>query len=204
MGKSKIVVVDDDAFSRTLCTDILVGGGFNVKAVASGKEAVEVIDREDYDLVITDLVMPGMDGLEVLELTKQHNALIDVVVVTGHSSIETAITALKKGAFDYIRKPINEDELLLTVNNCVEKKKLLEENLEMRQSLKLFEVSRAVASTLDINRLYTISLDALIQMVPGEAGILLFYENGGDEPGLKAVRHLDTKVGERMAAVFKD
>jgi diguanylate cyclase (GGDEF)-like protein len=85
----------------------------------------------------------------------------------------------------------------------MEKKKLLEENQEMRQSLKLFDVSRAVASTIDINRLYTISLDALIQMVPGEAGILVFYENEGEELGLKAVRHLDTKVGEEMARVFK-
>lgn len=203
MSKGKILVVDDDAFFRALCSDILTGGGFLVKAVSSGAEAVDLIESEPYDIVITDLVMPGVSGMEVLERTKQHNTLTDVIVITGHGSIESAIGALKSGAFDYIRKPLNEDELLHTVSSCIEKKKLLEENQEMRQSLKLFEVSRAVTSTLDISKLYNITLDALLQMIPGEAGIIIFYEDEMKSLEMKAIRHLSIHDGERIIEVFK-
>lgn len=203
MSKGRVLVVDDDAFFRVLCSDILTNGGFFVKTATTGVAAVSIVENEPVDIVITDLVMPDMDGLEVLQRTKQHNTLIDVIVVTGHGSIETAIEALKTGAFDYIRKPLNEDELLHTVNSCMEKKKLLEENQEMRQSLKLFEVSRAVTATLDISKLYNITLDALLQIVPGEAGIIFFYEDEMKKLDIKAIRHLGLYSGERVVEVFK-
>lgn len=202
--KGKILIVDDDAFFRVLCSDILTNGGFLVKTASSGNEALNIIENDDVDIVITDLVMPDVSGLEVLQRTKQHNTLIDVIMVTGHGSIESAINALKNGAFDYIRKPLNEDELIHTVNSCMEKKALLEENQEMRQSLKLFEVSRAITSTLEISRLYNISLDALLQLVPGEAGITVFYEEEGKKLDIKAIRHLSITAGERVVEVFRD
>lgn len=204
MAKGKILVVDDDALSRALCADILKSGGYSVSTAPSGEEAVEMVDDEEFDIVLTDLIMPDMDGIKVLEKVKQHNTLIDVVVVTGHGSIESAIDALKKGAFDYLRKPINEDELLVTVNNCIEKKKLLEENLEMRQSLKLFDVTRAVSNTLDINKLYNVTLDAILQIVPADAGILIFYDTEAEGLGIKAARHVDTKHAERVLKLFKE
>lgn len=203
MEKGRVLIVDDDAFFRTLCSDILSNGGFSVKTSSSGQDALHKIENEPFDIVVTDLVMPDISGLSVLQKTKQINALIDVIVVTGHGSIETAIEALKNGAFDYIRKPVNEDELILTANSCMEKKKLLEENIEMRQSLRLFEVSRAITGTLDINKLYNITLDALLQMVPGEAGIIAFYEEG-QKLDIKAVRHLGLTVGERILQVFRN
>lgn len=203
MNKGRILVVDDDALSRALCRDMLVGGGFYVKGASSGPEALEILEEEDFDIVVTDLIMPGMDGLELLEQTKQHNALIDVVVVTGHGSMESAIAALKKGAFDYINKPVSEAELLLTISHCMEKKKLLEENQEMRESLKLFEVSRTLNSTIDIDRLYHISLDALLQIVPSEAGILVFYEGERKKLEIKAARHLEQTGAEVIVELFR-
>lgn len=203
MSKGRVLVVDDDAFFRVLCSDILTSGGFFVKTATTGVEAVNIVENDPVDIVITDLVMPDMDGMEVLQRTKQHNTLIDVIVVTGHGSIETAIAALKTGAFDYIRKPLNEDELLHTVTSCMEKKKLLEENQEMRQSLKLFEVSRAVTATLDISKLYNVTLDALLQIVPGEAGIIFFYEEEMKKLEIKSIRHLGLYSGERVVEVFK-
>ena len=203
MSKGKILVVDDDAFFRALCSDILTSGGYLVKSASTGAEALGLVDNESFDVVITDLVMPVVNGMEVLERTKQHNTLTDVIVITGHGSIETAIAALKAGAFDYIRKPLNEDELLHTVGSCLEKKKLLEENQDMRQSLKLFEVSRAITTTLDINKLYNLALDALLQLVPGEAGIVAFYENEGKSLDIKASRHLNTCDSDRIMEVFK-
>jgi len=204
MDKGKILVVDDDAFFRVLCSDILTGGGFSVKTASNGAEAISIIDESQFDVVITDLVMPDMSGLEVLQRTKQHNTLTDVIVITGHGSMESAINALKTGAFDYIIKPLNEDDLLHTVNSCFEKKKLLAENLEMKQSLKLYEVSKAVTATLDINKLYNISLDALLQIIPGEAGVITFYEDDGKRLEVKAIRHIGLSAGEQVVRTFRE
>ncbi len=204
INKGKILLVDDDAFFRTVCSDILTNRGFTVKRASKGAEAINLIENEDFDIVITDLVMPDVGGLEVLQRTKQHNTLVDVIVVTGHGSIDTAVEALKNGAFDYIRKPLNEDELLLTVKSCIEKKKLLEENLEMRQSLKLFAVSRTVLSTIEPSRLYDVSLDAVLQIIPADAGILIFYDDAGKKLDIKAMRHINPVDGEKIAGIFMD
>ena len=203
MSKGRILIVDDDAFFRVLCSDILTGGGFFVKAASTGAEALDIIETNAFDIVVTDLVMPDMNGIEVLERVKQHNALIDVIVVTGHGSIESAITALKSGAFDYIMKPLNEDELLHTVASCLEKRKLLEENQEMRQSLRLFEVSRAITTTLDISKLYNMTLDALLQTVPGESGLAAAYEEDHKTLSMKGLRHISPADAERVLEVFK-
>lgn len=203
MNKGKILVVDDDAFFRTLASDILKNGGYSVKTASSGREALSLIENEGFDVVLTDLVMPDMDGMAVLEKTKQHDIFIDVIMVTGHGTIETAITAMRSGASDYIRKPLHEDELLLTVASCIEKKKLLEENQEMKQSLQLFEISRSIVSTIDIEKLYQVCLEAMLQMFPAEAGIMMFYDDSADGLDIKAVRHLNITGAEKMTAAFK-
>ncbi|HLC18958.1 MAG TPA: diguanylate cyclase [Thermodesulfobacteriota bacterium] len=203
MTKGKVLVVDDDAVFRTLCSDVLRNNGYSVLAASSGTEALGVIEEgEGVDVVITDLVMPGVGGIEVLEKVRHHNALIDVVVVTAHGSVESAVEALKKGAFDYITKPVNEDELLHTIGTCMERKKLLEENQEMRQSLKLFEVSWVVASTLDMEKLFDTAIDAMLQIVPAEAGLLAVYQDGSKETEVKAARRLDEAKCAEMARVF--
>ncbi|MBI5902645.1 MAG: response regulator, partial [Deltaproteobacteria bacterium] len=113
MDKYRILVVDDDALFRTLCSDILTNEGFFVSTASCGGDAVRMIENDEpIDIVITDLVMPDMDGVEVIHRVKQHNALIDVIVLTGHGTIGSAVEALKNGAFDYIRKPLDEHELL--------------------------------------------------------------------------------------------
>ncbi len=203
MENGRVLVVDDDAFFRIAASDILTKAGFSVKTVSSGIEAIDLIEKNGFDVVVTDLIMTDIGGLEVLEKAKQINTLLDVVVVTGHGSIDTAITALKKGAFDYIRKPLNEDELILAVKGCMEKKGLIEENIEIKHSLKLYEVSRNIAATIDMNRLYSLSLDSMLQIVPAEAGILVFYEQETAKLDIKAERHIELKNAEALVAAFK-
>ncbi len=190
MTKGRILVVDDEAFFRTLYSEVLAGEGFDVETAKTGGEALTRIEAGDYDVVITDFVMPDINGLEVLERTKQQNALTDVIVVTGHGTIESAIAALKGGAFDYIRKPVNHDELVLTVKRCMEQKRLLEENKEMRQSIKLSELSRTLVATLDLKRLYTLLLDSLLQIIPAQAGICILRKSGEKGFCIKGVTHI--------------
>lgn len=203
MEKGKILVVDDDAFFRTLCSDILSSEGFFVRSVSCGTDAVSLVEGEEpFDIILTDLMMPDLNGIEVLKRVKQHNRLIDVIVLTGHGSIETAIEALKSGAYDYIRKPLNKDELLLSVKACMENRKLLEENQEMKQSLKLFEVTRAIATCLDTGSLQELTIDAFMQMVPADAGITAFYE-GDKNLEIKSVRHVSLNDAEPVVKALK-
>ncbi|TAN61523.1 diguanylate cyclase [bacterium] len=206
-GKEKILIVDDDAFFRATISDVLTSiGGFNVVMASCGDDALFQIQKDPHiAIVLTDLSMPGMSGIEVLERTKQYNALIDVIVVTGHGTIETAIECLKKGAFDYIRKPVNDDELIHTINICMEKRHFLEENKDLRHSLKLFEVSRSVLSVIDLTRLYIVSLDAMFQVVPAEAGLLAFYDGIGADAGLNihAIKNIGMAQVEALLETFK-
>lgn len=203
MNKGKILVVDDDAFFRKVFTDHLSSAGFNVTGVSSGAVALNIIENEPVDLVITDLVMPEMSGVDLLQKTKQHNSLIDVIVVTGHGTIESAIETLKNGAFDYIRKPVNEIELLHTVERCMEMKKILEENQGMKQSLKLHEASRVITATLDITKLYNIAIDIFMQSVQSRAGLVIVYEPGVNRFDIKTLRHLNIDAAEEIAGAFK-
>jgi diguanylate cyclase (GGDEF)-like protein len=148
--------------------------------------------------------MPDMDGQEVLERTKQHDALIDVIVVTGYGTIESAIAAMKSGAADYIRKPVNQEELLLAVTRCIEQKELVRENQDLRKSLKLFEVSKTIHSCLEIDKLYNLTLDAMMQEIPSCAGLCLFYNETRNELNVKSNRHLAPKSAEKIAAYFKE
>lgn len=204
MPQGRILIVDDDSFFRNLYAEILESEGYQVIKALSGKDAVDYLDAHEVDLVITDLIMPEVDGQEVLERTKQHNALTDVIVITGHGTIESAIAALKSGAFDYLRKPVNKDELLLTVKRCIEQKKIMEENQGLKRSLKLLEVSRTISSCLDREKLYEHTLDAIIQEISSEAGVSLFHDKGENTESLKvkAVRHLDGERGELICDLF--
>lgn len=205
MSQGRILIVDDDQFFRNLYAEILESDGYKVVKALSGKEAVIYLDSHEVDLVITDLIMPEIDGQEVLERTKQHNALTDVIVITGHGTIESAIAALKSGAFDYLRKPVNKDELLLTVRRCIEQKKIMEENQGLKRSLKLLEVSRTISSCLDRDKLYEHTLDAVIQEITCQAGLSLFYDKGLDIENLhiKALRHMGKETGERICDLFR-
>lgn len=204
MAEGNILIIDDDAFFRKVCSDILSDGDYAIKTASTGLAAMDIIASEHIDIVITDLFMPDIDGLEVLERTKQINASVDVIVVTGHGSIDTAVKALKNGAFDYLMKPIHEEELRLTVRNCIEKKRLLEENQEMRSSLKLYDISKAITATLDIHRLYSSSLDALLQLIPSGAGMTVFLKDSVKDPEIKSIRHLTLASGEKVAKALKE
>ncbi|MBI5236332.1 MAG: diguanylate cyclase [Deltaproteobacteria bacterium] len=202
MNKGKILVVDDDAFFRKVFTDHLSSAGYNVTGVSSGAVALNIVENEPVDLVITDIVMPEMSGVDLLHKIKQHNSLIDVIVVTGHGTIESAIETLKSGAFDYLRKPVNEIELLHTVERCMEMKKILEENQGMKQSLKLHEASRVITATLDVMKLYDAAIDVFMQSVASGAGLVIVYEPGIKRFDIKTMRHLNIDAAETLAGAF--
>lgn len=195
----KILIVEDDAFFREVFCDLLKEEGYQVDVAASGEEALGKLAISDYHVVVTDLVMQGINGLDILSRVKQKDTAIEVIMVTGHANTETAIFALKNGARDYLIKPINHDEFKHTVALCVEQRRLLDENQELKVLVNLFQVSQTIANCLDLDRLNALVIDALAKEVGVSRG-LGYYSDGADDLVLKELRGL----GENPAQVLGD
>lgn len=152
-GKTKILVVDDDSDLRLTLCEYLESRSFHVTSARNGAEAISLIQsgRHKFDIIFTDLIMPpGPDGLEVLKIAKQLNPLSHVVVMTGYSSIETAIESIRCGAFDYLTKPFKLAEIEIVANRIVEYLVLQGDNKRLSSKLALLtEKSATIDSRLE-------------------------------------------------------
>ena len=134
--KARILIVDDEATIRdTLCT-VLKEEGFDAESAENGRAALEKIQQNNYDLVITDLRMPEMDGLELLKAVKLNSPQTSVIIITAYGSMESAIEALRLGAFDYLIKPLDFDDVILRVRRLMEHRELVEENRILREAIE--------------------------------------------------------------------
>jgi DNA-binding NtrC family response regulator len=116
MSRGKILVIDDEDIVRISVSRALAPEGYEIKTVKDGSEGMKQLEQEEFDLVLTDLKMPNMDGIEVLSNIKNRWPKTDVVIVTGYQTVETAVKAIKLGAADYIEKPFTPDSLIATVS----------------------------------------------------------------------------------------
>jgi putative nucleotidyltransferase with HDIG domain len=156
-----VLVVDDEKFIRDILADFLGMEGYIVRTAEDGASAIAELGRARYDMVISDLKMPRMGGLELLkEVAKTHPDTL-TVIMTGFGTVETAIDAMKRGAYDYILKPFKVEEIVHIVQRGIEKRRLSAENLRLREALSLYKVSEAIAASL--------SLDAVIATVNDSA-----------------------------------
>lgn len=174
----RILIVEDDSFFREVFTDLLQEDGYSVDVAASGEEALDLISNREYQLVVTDLVMRDVSGLDILSAVKRLDPAVDVIMVTGHANVETAIFALKNGATDYLVKPINHDEFRHIVAQCMDQRRLLDENLELKGLLHLFQVSQTIANCLELDRIYQLLMDALAKEVGVGRGLGYFSDGG--------------------------
>src|SRR3990167_2747964 len=138
--KARILAVDDEAIILDSFRKILVVAGYSIDTVEKGREALGLILKRDYDFVFTDLKMPEMDGLEVTKAVKHLRPDIDVIVITGYASIETAVETMKYGAMDYVQKPFTEDELIAFFNKSLIKRKYKIER-QMKPAVRLITPS---------------------------------------------------------------
>jgi len=174
----RILLVEDDSFFREVFTDLLKADGYSVEVAVSGEEALEMIRNGGYQLVVTDLVMRDVSGLDILSAVKRLDPATAVIMVTGHANVETAIYALKNGATDYLIKPINHDEFRHIVSHCMEQRRLLDENLELKGLVNLFQVSQNIANCLELERIYPLLMEALAKEVGASRGLGYFSDCG--------------------------
>lgn len=132
---ARILVVDDEEIVVRSCVRILAAGAYAVESAQGGLEALRKIEEGEFDILILDIMMPQMDGLQVLQRVKETHPDIDVIMVTGLSQIETAVRSMKLGAFDYLPKPFDPDELKQVVERALERRRLLQENFNLRSEL---------------------------------------------------------------------
>src|SRR5437867_678434 len=175
MPDTRVLVVDDERSMRELLAIMLRQAGHDVTLAEGGEQAVEVLKNESFDLVITDLRMRKVDGLGVLRAAKEHSPSAVVLVVTAFASTETAVEAMKLGAYDYVTKPFKLDEIKLTIANALERKRLQDENKALRTQLRRergFESfigkSRQMVDLLEMIRKTADGLSTV--MVTGESG----------------------------------
>lgn len=158
----RVLVVDDEKVIREILADFLSLEGFQVRTAEDGRIALAEIDAHPYDLVISDLKMPNMGGIELLEHINKNYPNVVTVIMTGFGTVETAIDAMKRGAYDYVLKPFRIEEVVHIIQRGLEKRRLAAENLRLREAVSLYKVSEAIAASL--------SLDEVLSTV-GDMGV---------------------------------
>jgi two-component system, NtrC family, response regulator PilR len=190
-----ILVVDDEDIMREILEKLLTREGYHVRVAASGDEGLEFARSFPFDAVIVDVMMPGMDGLTLLEELKKLDDDLPILMVTAFASVETAIAAMKRGAFDYITKPFKNDEVLIVVRNAVERRQLVAENAALRQNLQA-QYQRFAGIIGRSPRMKQV-FDLIIQASPSRSTILITGESGTGKELVARAIHSESPRAER-------
>lgn len=184
---SRILIIDDQAPIRRVLRDILENESYQVDDVENGMEALQLIKEQDFDAIFCDIKMPEMDGIEVLEAVKQVSET-PVIMISGHGTIDTAVEAIKKGAFDFIQKPPDLNRLLITLRNALDKRNLATENKALKKAVKVQnEMIGESKPMLEVK-------DMIEKVAPTNARVLITGENGtGKELVARQLHELSTR-----------
>jgi putative nucleotidyltransferase with HDIG domain len=175
--KPRVLVVDDEKFIRDILADFLGMEGYVVRTAEDGSRAVDELKRAKYDMVISDLKMPKMGGLDLLKEVQTAHPDTLTVIMTGFGTVETAIDAMKRGAYDYILKPFKVEEIVHIVQRGLEKRRLAAENLRLREALSLYKVSEAIAASLSLDEVLSTLVDSALSELRSDA-VATWLEDG--------------------------
>ena len=173
----RVLVVDDEQVIREILTDFLSMEGYIVRAVEDGQAALDELADNHYDIVLTDMKMPKLGGLELLdEIAKMEREVVSVMM-TGFGTVETAIEAMKKGAYDYILKPFKVEEVVHIVRRGLEQQRLKLENIQLKETVSLYRLSEAVSASLSLDSILEIILESTMQETGADAAQLLLSDD---------------------------
>ncbi|MBN1131683.1 MAG: sigma-54-dependent Fis family transcriptional regulator [Bacteroidales bacterium] len=188
-----ILVIDDEKSIRNTLKEILEYEKFSVDLAENGKEGIELFEKSDYDVVLSDIKMPEIDGMEVLEKILDSGKDVQVIMISGHGNIETAVEAIKKGAYDYIEKPLDLNRMLITIRNALDKSNLISETRVLKK--KVSKAYEMVGESESIKKVKGM----IDRVAPTEARVLITGANG---TGKELVAHAIHEKSNRSAAPF--
>ncbi len=169
---SQILIIDDEKAIRKTLSEILSYEGYKIDDAENGEEGLKKIKEKSYDVILCDIKMPKVDGLEFLEKAKEINPDVPIIMISGHGTIETAVEAVKKGAFDYVAKPPDLNRLLITIRNAMDKQTLVTETKVLKR--KVSKVQEMIGESTALKKIK----DTIEKVAPTDARVLITGENG--------------------------
>src|SRR3981189_878152 len=193
--KGTILVVDDEEIMREILETLLTREGYDVRLASSGTDGLELARSLPFDAAIVDIMMPGIDGIATLDELKRIDEDLAVIIITAYASVESAIAAMKNGAFDYITKPFKNDEVLAVVSNALERRRLVTENRSLRQNIQ--ERSHKFGNIIGRSQPMRQVFDLIIQAAPSRSTILVQGESGTGKELVARAIHANSSRSER-------
>jgi two-component system response regulator PilR (NtrC family) len=192
---ASVLVIDDEEIMRDILGTLLEREGYSVRLASSGQDGLDLAKSLPFDAVIVDVMMPGIDGLQVLDELKKHDDELPVLMITAYASMESAISAMKKGAFDYITKPFKNDEVLVVLQNAIERRQLVAENVALRQNLqaRYHKFSGIIGKSSRMKQVF----DLIIQAAPSRSTILITGESGTGKELVARAIHSNSARSEK-------
>jgi two-component system response regulator PilR (NtrC family) len=197
---ASVLVIDDEEIMREILETLLVREGYTVRLATNGVEGLELAKSLPFDAVIVDMMMPGLDGLQVLEELHKQDEELPVIMITAFASMENAISAMKKGAFDYITKPFKNDEVLVVLRNAIERRRLVAENVTLKQNLqaRYHKFANIIGKSPRMKQVF----DLIIQAAPSRSTILITGESGtGKELVARAIHSNSARSDKSFVTV---
>ncbi len=195
MQPGKVLVVDDERVIRSGCRMVLLERGMSVQVCESGSECLELAAEGGFDVILLDMKLPDISGMEVLRTIRKARPDIYIIIITGYSTVQNAIEAMKLGAFDYLTKPFTDDELLLSVERALEKKRLVEENQALRKELvDRFGFSNIIGKNPKIMEVF----EKILKVAPTDCTVLINGENGTGKELIARAIHVHSRRAARQ------
>ena len=197
--KPKILVVDDESSHRQMIKAVLSAEGYDIKEAVDGNEAVKAVEEKFHDLILMDIRMPGLSGIEALQKIKDLSPGIPIIIMTAYASVNTAIEALKAGAYDYLTKPLDIEELKILVAKALQFQRLEQENIYLKEQLNdRFDFSKIIGRSNAMKQLF----ETMALVAPSEATVLIVGESGtGKELIANAIHHNSARAKQPFIKV---
>ncbi len=191
--KPSILIVDDEQHIRSILCEILASLDYNVFAVGNGKEAIKEIEKNSYNLVITDMMMPEMGGLELLEAIKPIAPDIMVIMMTGFGTIASAVEAMKKGAYEYVLKPFKLDELISTIKRALDKQLADKKDIKIKDAFALLNLNEAIGAGIEREKVIAIIIEATLREIEADVVTCLLRDESTERFKVKLKHSLEDK-----------
>ena len=199
MASHQILIIDDERHLRNILKILLTGAGYSAVEAADGEEGLRLADETDFDAVLCDINMPGIDGLTVLRRIKARQPELPVIMITAFASVDTAVEAMKLGASDYVSKPFNEDHILIVLAKALEQRRLLAENRRLKQEVSAkFDFSSIITASPKMTKV----LETAAKVIDTKSTILIQGESGtGKELLAKMIHYNSPRQSKPFVAV---